>query len=137
MDELTFEESVEEISKLDAKLFLHYSDVPAHYLVDRNLGMMEPQWYTTMLELDDEEREDLVSLLLELRPSILGESITIIAVPEDIGYNFVYPNVTNDIDTKGMPYMVPNRFILASVSPYTKEIFINDLSEVRLEPWAR
>lgn len=137
-----YKEMLERIKEVEADLYVHFSRVPADILVSENLEMAEDKWWTTMLELNEIERQYLYEFLEDQvankRPLGLDVSATIIAVPENIGKDFIEEN--NDSRSnylEGLEYMVPNCYILASVDLEEKIVYINDYSLVTIDDFSR
>lgn len=124
-----YEETIEKISNLDCHLFCHFSDVDAKFLVNSDLGLEEKDWFTTLLELTEEEKYNLAQFM-EDQIRFNFKSATIVAIPSDQNNDFVERNYNNDKTIANMPYIVPNRYILASVNVLEKELYLNELSDV-------
>lgn len=129
--EVEYEEGLKELEYIeeDNNIFVHFSIQTAEDMIDGDLGMMEKQWWKTMLKLTKEEIQNLNDFFEEQiavhRHGGLENSATIIVIPKEIE-NFVEENYGNDLAIKEMPYIVPNRFIYATVDLHEKRMLVNE-----------
>lgn len=123
-----YEDAIEKISKMDSRLFCHFSDASFESLIDGDLGLYEKEWWTTLLEITDEERINLAEFIDEqVRFTI--RSATLVSVPLEQEYDFVETNHQKDKGTENMPYIIPNKYILATIDVINHEILINENAE--------
>ena len=86
--EVEYEEGLKELEYIeeDNNIFVHFSIQTAEDMIDGDLGMMEKQWWKTMLKLTKEEIQNLNDFFEEQiavhRHGGLENSATILVIPK-------------------------------------------------------
>ena len=114
------------------RLFCHFTEEPGEQILEEGLFMEQPNWNTTMLEVQKEERKDLNDFIFsqvnEYSPINWKHTAIIVGVPEEYDYHFVEKSDSYGVGLSTMPYVVAPRYLMCSIDLDNKTISYNEES---------
>ena len=113
------------------RLFFHFTESNCEEIINNGLFLEQKEWYTTLLEISLQEKEDLNGFITSHvnKHAILNwqKFLVIVAVPIECGYNFV-ENVNELENGSDFSYVIPNKYILCYIDLATHEVVYNEES---------